>query len=94
MKQKICTNCGYLGKPKKLARGSILIEIILWSFFIIPGIIYSIWREVSKYDVCPQCGKDSMIPIDSPVGEKMFKELNTKLDGLDFLNITNKELRK
>ncbi len=51
-----CPNCKYEGVGKTFVKGSILIEIILWCCFLIPGIIYSIWRSTSKYKGCPQCG--------------------------------------
>lgn len=73
-KEFVCTSCGYVGYPKKEKRGSILISIVLWIFFIVPGLIYSIWRFVSKYDVCPQCKSKNIIPADSPFGSKMIKE--------------------
>ena len=73
-KEMICTSCGYKGKPKRIAKGSILVEIALWLFFIVPGLIYSIWRLASKYDACPQCKNQSMIPTDSPIGKKLLAE--------------------
>jgi hypothetical protein len=54
--EKICSNCGYLGKPKKIVRGAFLIELILWLCFLVPGFIYTVWRLTSQYDVCPKCG--------------------------------------
>jgi|SRR5690554_3070057 len=65
---RICTNCGYEGKAKFKTKGSFLIEIVLWLFFIIPGLIYSLWRmSASKMMVCPECDNiNTMIPADSP----------------------------
>jgi len=84
MKQQICTKCGYVGKAKRSIRGNALIEILLWLSFIILGIAYSIWRRIPMGDgsVCPKCGKNAMISIDSPVGEKLFKELNSRSNNL------------
>ncbi len=73
-KQYVCTNCGYTGAPKKITKGSILIEIILWLFLIVPGLIYSIWRLTTKYDACPKCKNPTMIPVDSPKGQKLVEE--------------------
>lgn len=73
-KQFICTTCGFVGIPKKTVKGSFLIELILWLFFLIPGIIYSIWRLTTRCDACPKCKNTTMIPIDSPMGEKLMKE--------------------
>lgn len=73
-KQLICTLCGYTGSPKKKTKGNFLIEVILWLFFIIPGLIYSIWRLSNKQETCPKCGNASMIPSDSPQGQKLAAE--------------------
>lgn len=73
-KEMICTSCGYKGKPKTETKGNFLIEVVLWFFFIIPGLIYSIWRLASRYEACPQCKSQSMIPTDSPIGRKLLAE--------------------
>lgn len=73
-KEFICTTCGFIGSPKKIVKGSILIEIVLWLFLLIPGLIYSIWRLTTKYDACPKCKNASMIPADSPTGQKLISE--------------------
>ena len=72
--QFVCTTCGFIGSPKKVVKGSILIEIILWLAFLIPGLIYSIWRLTTKYDACPKCKNTSMVPADSPTGQKLIGE--------------------
>ncbi len=58
-KQFKCELCGHIGTAKKQVRGSFGIEIILWLFFIIPGLIYSVWRLSSKEEVCAKCGHSS-----------------------------------
>ncbi len=63
--------CGYVGYPKKHTKGSILIEILLWLFLILPGLIYSIWRLTTKQMICPKCKNPTMIPTDSPMGAKL-----------------------
>lgn len=74
MNNLICTLCGYTGSSKKKVKGNFLTEVILWLFFLIPGLIYSIWRLTSKQDVCPKCGNASMIPSDTPMGQKMMAD--------------------
>ncbi len=76
--ERICTQCGSIGKHIKKTKGSFWIELVLWIAFIIPGLIYSIWRTTSKQSVCPKCGHSTMIPIDSPMGQKLAKEQNYK----------------
>ncbi|HAW58358.1 MAG TPA: hypothetical protein DCX03_04995 [Bacteroidales bacterium] len=77
MEKCICTNCGYQGKPATITRGGIGTEIILWLLFIIPGLLYSIWRMSTKYTACPKCKKPTMIPIDSLMGKKILSELES-----------------
>jgi len=75
-KEMLCVKCGYKGKPKLITKGNIGTEILLWIFFLIPGLIYSIWRHASRYRGCPEC-KETMIPLDSPVAQKIFAESNS-----------------
>jgi hypothetical protein len=48
-------NCRYEGPPRKVARGSILIGVILLLFFILPGILYFVFMQGYRYS-CPKCG--------------------------------------
>ena len=56
-----CPNCKYNGEGKYRTKGSLLIEIILWLCFLLPGIIYTIWRLNSRGWVCPQCEFEHVI---------------------------------
>ena len=68
-----CANCGYVGAPKTAVKGSFLLEVVLWFCFIIPGLIYSIWRSTSRHKACPACGNTHLVPIDSPNGKKLLE---------------------
>ncbi len=72
--QMICTNCGFNGRPVKMIKGSFLIELILWICFLIPGVIYTIWRLTTTCRACPKCNAPSMIPLDTPRGKQLAKE--------------------
>lgn len=74
MSQLICSNCGTIGSPKTVTKGSILIEIVLWICFIVPGLIYSIWRLTTRTKACRSCGADNMVPLTSPMGKKLQSE--------------------
>ena len=74
MSGSICSNCGTVGTPKSVTRGSILIEIVLWLCFIIPGVIYSIWRLTTRAKACRSCGSTNMVPLDSPMGKKLQRD--------------------
>jgi hypothetical protein len=81
MAQKlICSACGHIGSSKTAVKGSILIEIVLWLCFIIPGIIYSLWRSSSRHKTCPKCGGTNLIPLDSPVGLKILSDQGKTLE--------------
>ena len=75
-KELICTNCGYSGSSVKVTKGSFFIELILWLAFIVPGVIYSIWRLTTKYDACPSCAAANMVSLNSPRGKKLAKEFS------------------
>ena len=74
MAQLICSSCGTKGSAKNETRGSIFIEIILWICFIIPGVIYSIWRLTTKAKVCRSCNSKELISVNSPRGKELSKE--------------------
>ena len=72
----ICTACGTVGIARRVTRGSFIIEVLLWFFFLLPGMIYTVWRLTTRYDACPQCKGDQMIPTSTPVGRKLLAERN------------------
>ena len=74
MANKVCTNCGFIGKPKMKTKGSIFLEILLWMLFLLPGLIYSVWRMSTKQKVCPKCEAPNMVPEDSPAGQKIIQD--------------------
>jgi hypothetical protein len=57
-------------------KGSFLMEFVLWLFFIVPGVIYTVWRLTTVAKGCPVCGAESMIPVHSPMGRKLQKEFD------------------
>lgn len=74
MPEFICTSCGYVGKQTTIVKGNIGVEILLWLLFLLPGLIYSIWRSMSQYKACPKCKHSSMIPVDTPKGKQLLAE--------------------
>lgn len=71
----VCKHCGHYGEPSRKTKGSIWIELILWLCFLIPGLIYSIWRLNTRHDVCAKCGSPDLVPTDSPLGRKLMQEV-------------------
>lgn len=82
-KQLICSQCGHVGNSKTAIKGNGAIEIVLWLCFLIPGIIYSIWRSSSRHKVCPSCRSSNLIPVDSPVGMKLLVDQGKTPDQIE-----------
>ncbi len=74
-KQFICTNCRYVGHAAKEKKGSFLIGLILWLFFIVPGLLYTIWCLSNRKFICPMCKQSTLVPTNTPVGEKLLAEI-------------------
>jgi hypothetical protein len=70
--KKLCTVCGEVQVPIIAKKGSTGVAIIMWLLWLLPGVIYSIWRANSAHEVCPSCGSPQVIPVDSPVARKML----------------------
>lgn len=68
----VCTQCGRQAKPALITKGNIFMEIFLWLLFLLPGLIYSIWRHASRFRGCPDCKTQTMVKGDSPVGKKLL----------------------
>jgi hypothetical protein len=74
MSKMVCTSCGYVGEPTTVTKGSFGIELILWLCFLIPGLIYSIWRLSTRYEACPSCRQTTLIPSGSPMAKKFLQD--------------------
>lgn len=74
-KQLVCRSCGFVGSSRRDIKGSVVVELFLWFVFLLPGLIYSIWRLTTKSEICPKCKSTSMIPVDSPMGKKLLREI-------------------
>jgi hypothetical protein len=70
----VCTTCGHHGPATTHTRGSIWLELVLWLCFIVPGLIYSVWRLTSRGRACAKCGASTLVPADSPVGRKLLAD--------------------
>jgi hypothetical protein len=72
--ERLCTTCGTVGPVKRHMPGSLFVEFILWLLFIIPGLIYSLWRHAAVYYGCARCGARNVIPLKSPIAQKFLAE--------------------
>ena len=76
-KEFVCTRCHHIGPAAKKLKGSMGIEIILWLFLILPGLIYTAYRMSNEYKACRACGSIDVIPVDTPRGEKLVAEIES-----------------
>ncbi|MCX2863732.1 hypothetical protein OOZ63_18035 [Paucibacter sp. PLA-PC-4] len=70
----ICKQCGTLHDGSHNLPGNGWIEFVLWLAWLVPGLIYSIWRRSKKKPACRSCGNRELIAVESPVGSKLLRE--------------------
>lgn len=70
-----CTDCGHQGDPASNTPGSMGIELVLWLFFLIPGLVYSLWRLNKRHPACESCGSRNLIPPNSPKAVALKKSM-------------------
>ncbi len=78
MKQYVCTACHYLGRPGKKKRGSGKVEMFCWAVFPL-GVPYTIWRMVTKINICKQCEKETVVDSESAVGVRIMEKIDEDL---------------
>lgn len=62
----VCRNCGHVGESERKLKGSVIITLILLCAYILPGIIYMVWRRTGLKDRCAKCGSEQVVPQGSP----------------------------
>lgn len=66
--QFLCTQCGAeTSAPLKVPPGSAWVALALAVPFVVPGVIYTIWRYSMRRTTCPTCGHAALIPGDAPL---------------------------
>lgn len=72
----ICTTCGTEAAGGFRRRGNGAAELLLWVCFIVPGLVYTAWRNLgAKVRICLKCGHERMIPLSTPIGIRLHEEL-------------------
>jgi hypothetical protein len=69
----VCTSCGSQVRPRSITPGTMGMELLLWLCFLVPGIIYSIWRIASGYNGCPVCKNRNLVPIGTPAAQSILR---------------------
>ena len=57
-----CNSC-HNSSARAVMKGNGWIELILYFVYIIPGILYSIWRRSGQPNICPICNAPALVPI-------------------------------
>lgn len=81
----VCLQCGCKTTETR-TNGHIGIEILLWIFFCLPGLLYSAWRIITRCKVCSQCKSDKLIPADSAGWQKANQSMSNNITGNDSAN--------
>lgn len=69
----VCTLCCSQVRPVAITPGTFGMECLLWLCFLVPGVIYSIWRIASRYAGCPVCKAKNCIPIETPAAQSILR---------------------
>ena len=67
-----CTICKTISADSEsIVPGSTTTEVLLWLIFLLPGVVYSIWRANGRKNVCPTCKSAAIVPLSSPMGQEI-----------------------
>lgn len=61
----VCNACGYIGDAKEMTKGSRRKEMMLWCCLVLPGLLYTLWRQSSdgRYQGCARCRSTDFRPL-------------------------------
>ncbi|MGN0888762.1 MAG: hypothetical protein ACI4UY_07775 [Kiritimatiellia bacterium] len=91
----VCTQCGAsMRSPKKVSGMGCWVTALLFVLFVLTLVTFMwilsliiliadaiIYYATLKKNCCPKCkGKECVIPINSPLGQKLMRELSTGRD--------------
>jgi hypothetical protein len=72
-REMYCPACGAVGLARLERKGSGFMNLALLLFFIIPGILYWVWRQTNRAEVCVNCSQRGLIPANSPRAMELRK---------------------
>lgn len=73
----ICRNCGSIGRTVVISPSNFWVELLLWCSGLLPGVVYTLWCNHAAYNACARCHARDIVPVDSPVGQKLAAEHST-----------------
>lgn len=80
-----CMRCNEFAEPKRITPGSNAITVILVLLFILPGVLYMLWRRSAEYQVCGLCGSRDIVPNESPIARRVAERIVAKMGMLILL---------
>jgi len=79
-KRIFCLACGSTAETRRVMPGSLLVEVVAWCCFLLPGLIYSLWRHSAAFSGCGKCHSRSIVPLDSPVAQAAYtREISQRI---------------
>ena len=75
--KKHCLTCGMEAPPGLVPKGHGFIELVMWLCFIVPGLIYSIWRRSNPVQCCSVCHATNVVPQNAPAAVLHRQALGT-----------------
>ena len=74
----VCANCSTAEAARRRTKGSDGVEVLMWLFFLLPGLVYSVWRRSGKTEwfECHACGSTDLIPLDSQRAHALLGQEN------------------
>lgn len=73
-KKYFCKDCHEVGVAAVSVPGSFVVEIFAWLLMILPGLLYTLWRNSAKKNVCRACGSEQIISVKLPLAKKLMAE--------------------
>ena len=75
----LCSNCLSEIRPDdKVVEGSGPLGLLLLLLFLLPGLIYFIWRSTTKKPRCPVCRATFPVPLNSPAAANLLAKAITQ----------------
>jgi len=68
----ICTHCHTRVTPEVHTPGSAGLELLAWIVFLVPGLLYSLWRRNARTLICPVCKAPNPIPLTAPAAQQLI----------------------
>lgn len=75
--ETVCAQCETVGDSKVRMPGSFVVELALYLLWILPGVIYTVWRYTNTERACTACGAKTLLPVDSPAGQRIINSAAT-----------------